>query len=87
MRSPRFRLALALFVVSHVFSWPAVAAAASASPWIGTEVAAVVGSVSYAVSWLMIGTAAVLGGREVAVVGGYHTRRLWARLRGLPFEE
>ena len=82
MRSPRFRAAL-----GHLFGWPAVAAAASASPWIGANLAAAVGSISYGASWLMFGTAALLGGREVAMMASFHARRLWARWRGLPFEE
>lgn len=72
----RLRLALALFGANYVFGWPALAAAGSASPWIGLEYAAVAGSASYALSWLLLGASIAIGGREVTVIG-----RAWIRQR------
>lgn len=73
-RSPRLRLALGLFLLDYVFGWPVVAAAAPASPWIGASNAALIGSVSYAFSWVLLGAASLIGGAQVAVVG-----RAWIR--------
>jgi hypothetical protein len=70
------KLALALFVANALFGWPAVAAAGSASPWIGLENAAIAGSLSYGLSWLLLGASVAIGGREITVIG-----RAWIRER------
>ena len=72
----RMRLAFALFGANYLFGWPAVAIAGSASPWIGVETAALLGSASYALSWLLLGASIALGGREMTVRG-----RAWVRQR------
>jgi len=77
LRSPRFRLALVLLVLNYALGWPVVALAAGASPWIGVETAAVVGTGSYALSWAVLGVAVLLGGREVVEYG----ERWWRRRR------
>jgi hypothetical protein len=68
------RLALALFGANYLFGWPAVAAAGSASPWIGLENAALAGSACYGFSWLLLGASVAIGGKEVTTVG-----RAWIR--------
>jgi hypothetical protein len=77
----RIRIALALLALSYVLGWPAVGAAGSASPWIGVEAAAMLGSGTYAFSWLLLGGAVVLGGKEVQEEGRRWTARVMARLR------
>ena len=73
----RMRLALGLFVANTVMGWPAIAAAGGASPWIGLENAAMLGSASYILSWLLLGASIAIGGREVVVLGrGWIRRRL-----------
>jgi hypothetical protein len=70
------RLALGLFVANAVFGWPAVVVAGSVSPWLGLENAAMIGSISYALSWLLLGASVAIGGREITMLG-----RAWIRGR------
>lgn len=79
LRSPRFRLALFLFLMNYVMGWPAVALIGAVSVAYDAERVGVVGSsVSYAFSWALIGAAILVGGRDVTAVG----RRWVARKLG-----
>lgn len=77
----RFRIALAFLALSYLLGWPAVGAAGSASPWIGVEAAAMLGSGVYVFSWLLLAVAVVLGGKEVQDEGRRWTAWVKARLR------
>lgn len=81
-RPRRMQLALGLFGANYLFGWPAVAAAGGASPWIGLENAALAGSISYALSWVLLGASILIGGREVTTLGRAWIRRLWQRRGG-----
>ena len=83
LRSPRFRLALLLFVLNFLVGWPAalllgVLAAFLGMTWLGL----VGGMVVYAVSWVMLGVAVLLGGKEVIVHGRWLIRRWLEKRRG-----
>ena len=69
LSSPRFRLALGLWVLNYVLGWPVIALAGASSPWIGTQNAAMIGGGSYALSWAILGLAMLLGGSQIAVYG------------------
>lgn len=65
LRSPRVRLAILLFGLNVVLGWPAVALVGAASPWIGVANAAILASVCYAGSWLLLAISSALGGPEL----------------------
>ena len=64
-RSPRVRLAILLFGLNVLLGWPAVALAGAASPWIGVANAAILASLCYAASWVLLGISSALGGPEL----------------------
>jgi hypothetical protein len=79
-RSGRLRVAMALWVLCYVLGWPAVAAAASASPWLGAQNAALLGTFSYVLSWVMLAVATWLGGAELVEISRDWVRGAWARI-------
>ena len=70
-----------MLALSYLLGWPALGMAGSASPWIGVEAAALLGSGTYALSWVLLGVAVVLGGNEVRAEGRRWTAMVAARLR------
>lgn len=69
LRSPRFRWALGLWLLNYALGWPVIGLAGAASPWLGAQNAAMIGAGSYALSWVILGLAMLLGGSEIAVFG------------------
>jgi hypothetical protein len=63
------RLALVLLGLNYLLGWPAVAVSASMSPWIGAEASAFMGAGFYGFSWLLLGGAVWLGGRDIVQIG------------------
>lgn len=83
LASPRFRAALLLLLLNVLLGWPAVLLLGSLSVLAGAKWLGLVGGlVMYAVSWLLLGAAVLLGGREVLVHGRWLFRRWWQRRRG-----
>ncbi len=81
--SRRFRVALVLALLSYLVGWPAAALLGAISAWLGTEwLGVIVGTTTYAFSWLLLGVAVLMGGREVLVFARSWTRYLLRRLLG-----
>jgi predicted phage tail protein len=81
LASPRFRIALTLLLLNVLLGWPAVLLLGSLSVWMGARWLGLLGGLlMYAVSWVMLGVAMLLGGREVLVHGRWLVRR-WLKKR------
>jgi hypothetical protein len=83
LASPRFRTALLLLLLNVLLGWPAVVLLGALSVLVGAKWLGLLGGlVMYAVSWVLLAAAVLLGGREVLVHGRWLVRRWWRRRRG-----
>lgn len=81
LQSPRFRLALLFFALNFLVGWPAALLLGAVATFLGlTWLGLVGGLVVYAISWIMLGVAVLLGGREVVVHGRWLIRH-WMEKR------
>ncbi len=69
----KLRLAVSLVILSYILGWPAVAIIGTVGVWLGMEELAIwIGSVAYALSWIVLGVGVWLGGTEAtALVKGW----------------
>ena len=66
LASPRFQFAVLLFLLNFLLGWPAAILLGSLAVWVGAKWLGLLGGLLvYAVSWVMLGIAVLIGGREV----------------------
>jgi hypothetical protein len=82
LASPRFRLALGLFLANVLLGWPLVFLLAAVAVLLGAKWLGLVGGmIAYAASWIVLGIAVLIGGQEVVIHGRWLIRR-WMEKRG-----
>jgi len=66
LASPRFQFAVLLFLLNFLLGWPAAILLGSLAVWVGAKWLGLLGGLLvYGVSWVMLGIAVLIGGREV----------------------